>query len=873
MLTCTSRAAARPALAAWLFTAALPALAQENNPRAADEAARAETPTIIVTGQRQAEIRAVEVKRESLVIQDSIASTDVARLPDQNVAEAVKRLPGVTVANDQGEGRYVIIRGVDPNLANVSINNQTAPAPEPGGRQVKLDNIPASLIGRVDVIKSLTPDRDANAIAGEVNISTLTAFDRDHNFFYARGAVGTYDLNGRNPAEAEGTFGARFGADRQFGIVLSGNYSFRPISSQNLQGSVNWRAVGNAVLPDDFRLRPYYLVRQRSGAVLNFDWRPQAGTQLYLRALYASYGDNEVRDQFRVELPGLASSATALGVQPNQSGPRYSFTGGRATRFVRRRVENDQTWTVHGGGKHEVGGVKLLLEAAYSRAEKIDPLRSEFQFRTGSSATTGIAGTIDVSGRLPFVDPNGGNARAYDPSYYSARQVTYDQRQAVEDLFQIRGDAEFNLDPIGDGSTVKTGAKFIRRIKKNNRDLQQFILNGFTLADTTPRDDGTFLYDGQYRFGPKAVYDNVQAFVLSNPARRVLDPTASLGNSLVNDYDVREDIIAGYAMATLRFGRLTAIPGVRVEATDGNYKGKSFLPTSSATQGFNVTTQRDYVDVFPGLNLRFDATRNLVVRAAGTTAIGRPNYANLAPFVQVDPGAVTVNQGNPNLKPFKSQNGDVSIEYYIGKTGVISVAGFYKHLDNPIFTAGSLQTGTFAGTQLTNALVTQPINVRESEIYGFEVNLQAQLNFLPSPLDGFGVNLNYAHTDGNSTGVPSRAGSVPNFLQSKDIGTAQIYWQKGRFELRAAYSYRSAYLDTLGTSAATDQYTDGNGQLDVRASFAVFPQLVAFGEAVNVTDASWRRYVGFKNQLIENERYGYTLRAGIQLALGKRARP
>lgn len=873
MLTCASRAATGRALAAFLCTSAIPVAAQQNDPKAADAAAREETPTIIVTGQRQADIRAVEVKRESLVIQDSVASTDVARLPDQNVAEAVKRLPGVTVANDQGEGRYVIIRGVNPNLANVSINNQTAPSPEPEGRQVKLDNIPASLIGRVDVIKSLTPDRDANAIAGEINISTLTAFDRDHNFFYARGTVGTYDLNGRNPSEAEGTFGARFGSDRQFGIVLSGNYSLRPISSQNLQGSANWRPVGNAILPDDFRLRRYYLVRQRSGAVLNLDWRPQTGTQLYVRAFYSSYGDNEVRDQFRVELPGLASSATALGVQQNQPGPRYSFTGGRATRFARRRVENDQTWTLHGGGKHQLGGVKLNIEAAYSRAEKIDPLRSEFQFRTGNNAAAGIAGTIDVSGKLPFVDPNGGNGRAYDPSYYPARQVTYDQRQAVEDLFQVRADAELRLDMIGEGSTVKAGAKFIRRVKKNNRDIQQFSLNGFTLADTSPRDDGAFLYDGQYRFGPKVVYDNAQAFVLTNPARRVLDPVASLGNSLVNDYDVREDIIAGYAMATLKFGRLTAVPGVRVEATDGNYKGKSFLPTSSPTQGFNVTTTRDYVDVFPGINLRFDATRDLVVRAAGTTAIGRPNYANLAPFIQVDPGAVTVSQGNPNLRPFKSQNGDASVEYYIGKTGVISAAGFYKHLDNPIFTAGSLQTGTFAGTPLTNALVTQPINARESEIYGFEVNLQTQLTFLPSPLDGFGVSMNYAYTEGNSTGVPGRAGRVPNFLQSRDIATAQLYWQKGRFELRAAYSYRSAYLDTLGTSAATDQYTDGNGQLDLRASFAVFPQLVAFGEAINVTDASWRRYVGSKNQLIENERYGYTLRAGIQLALGKGARP
>lgn len=220
---------------------------------------------IVVTGQRAAERRALQAKRSSNFIQDTLNANDVGKLPDQNVAEAVRRLPGISVANDQGEGRYVIIRGVNPNLANVTVNGQTAPAPEPESRQVKLDDIPSSLIGSVTVVKSLTPDRDANAIAGQVDINTLTAFDRTKAFANARIVSGYNTLNSRSPYEGDVTAGTRFGPDKTFGVVLSGNYSSRPIESENLQGSSNWGTPTGAsrALPDDYRIRDYNLNRTR----------------------------------------------------------------------------------------------------------------------------------------------------------------------------------------------------------------------------------------------------------------------------------------------------------------------------------------------------------------------------------------------------------------------------------------------------------------------------------------------------------------------------------------------------------------------------------------------------------------------------------
>ena len=817
---------------------------------------------IVVTGTRAAERRALQAKRTSAVVQDTLNANDVGKLPDQNVAEAIRRLPGVSVANDQGEGRYVVIRGGNPNLANVTLNGQTAPAPEPESRQVKLDDIPSSLIGSVDVIKTRSADRDANAIAGEVDINTLSAFDRKKGFAYGRFGYGLYDLNSKSPYDLEGTVGTTF-SDRTFGIVVAGNYSNRPIRSENIQGSANWVAnatTGNVPTPDDFRLRDYNLTRQRYGGVVNLDWRPSSSVSLFLRTIYSKFKDAETRDQFRIEIPvATATNGTSTGFLVNPTAAGGSFTRARGSRLIRSRTEDSNTLTFQGGGKFDFGGPVLEVEATYAKAKKTDPIRSEFNFRTSSTA---FAGTYDLTNFLINVTPT---APAYNPALFLGNSVNYDTRQAVEDLYQARADLKL---PLGDSDNfIKVGAKYLDRHKTNNRDITTYNLATTVNLGLFANVEPLFLYGGRYPFGPRVPYAAAQAYVTANPATLTLNSASTIGNSLVNDYDVKERIYAGYAMASLRFGDVSIVPGVRVERTEGTFASKRLTATSTVNDGFSVFGGNSYTDVFPGVNLKWDATSRLVVRGALTTAIGRPDYNQLAPFVSVDANAGTVSQGNPNLKALKSVNGDASIEFYLPGQGILSVAGFYKSIDNPIYTATSTVTGgTFGGVTLPTAQVTQPINVSNAKIYGIEANLQAQFTFLPAPFDGFGVGLNYTHVEGSATGAPGRAGTVPLILQSPDVWNAQLFYEKGRLSARVAYSYRAAYLDTLGNSPLTDQYNDSNGSLDVRGSFQILPQVTIYAEATNLTNAPWRRYVGIKSQIIENEIYGYGVKGGIQLA-------
>ena len=841
------------ALSTAILFSATPAFAQAAAP-AAPAVEDAPQTDVVVTGTRASQRKAISAKKQSDNIVETLYANDVGKLPDQNVAEAVRRLPGVSVANDQGEGRYVVIRGIAPNLVNVALNGQTLPAPEPDSRQVKLDDIPSAMIASVTVSKTLTADQDGNAIGGEVNIRTLSAFDRKPGLFAdARAAVGYYTMNKKAPYEGDAQIGWR---NDTFGAVLSGSYSRRPIESENFQGGSAFNPTTGA--PDQFGLRDYNLVRTRIGLVGNFDWHPTENLKLFARLSYSEFSDDERRDQNRVDTITYTPSAgsTTTG----------TFTG-RGSVLIRRRIEKDNTKSGELGGEYSfAGGGKLEIAGTITSAIKNDPLRSEYNFRgSATAAATRASGTFDLS-QSPTYGFNITNSQLV----YPLNSVNYDKRHAQEDLYQVRADLTW---PILDNSSIKIGAKYLSRNKVNNRDYQQYGLASgktFTVANASYTSDPSFY--GLYTFGPRIDYNAAEAYLAANPGTLTQSAgnlVTSRNNSQVNDYDVTEEIIAGYAMATLKFDRVTIIPGVRIEHTRDDAKGKVYTNTTALLTDYNSFNKVSYTDVLPGVNARFDVNSKLVFRAAVTTAIGRPNYPDLSPYIAIDqtasPTAITL--GNPSVKHYSAVNIDGTVEYYPSADSILSAGVFYKHIDDPIYTVGqTLANVTYAGQTFTSALVTQAQNAKEAHVLGFELNAQTQLTFLPGALSGFGISLNYTHVDGHGQDLPGRAGRLPLFLQSNDIGTAQLYYEKYGVNIRVAYSYRSPYLDTIAGSADQDQYTDSNGQLDLHASYQISPMFTVFADGTNLNNAAWRRYLGgIKSQLLEREQYGASFRGGVQL--------
>jgi TonB-dependent receptor len=827
---------------------AVPAAAQDS-PGAQDDAAG--TPEIVVTGRRAADRAALESKRESDSQVDQVRADDVGRLPDQNVAETVRRLPGVSVANDQGEGRYLTVRGVSPDLLNVTLNGQTAAAPEPTSRQVKLDDIPSALIGAVTVVKTLTPDLDANAIAGAANIETVTAFDRPRTFGSLRAAYGLYDLNNKSPYEVDGSVGTRIG---QFGVVVALNRSDRRFEAQNVQSGASWEEVNGFYLPLEQRVRPYATHRRRSGAVANFDWRPSDTVKTYARFLYSKYEDSEARPNFTVELDDDEIT--------NQTATGGDFAEAEASRALRSRAENSNTFTASMGGEFELGSNWLRIDGSFTRANKRDPRRDEISF-----VAEDISGSYDLSGSIPKFTSS---ANAFDPANYEFDETSYENRRAREDLYQARADFRTPLG-MGTDSSVQVGAKYTQRRKSNeiNAETYDGYDPGGLTMDQFLGAPVPHVFDGRYPFGPTISRPAVDAFFNLNRADFELDEEATVGDSLAGDYRIKEKILAGYVMATLKFGRFTAIPGVRVENTRSNYAAKAVLDSYTVAdldRGFDTFGKQNYTNWFPGINLRFNAGQSLVLRGAVTRAIGRPNYEQLAPTTVVNTTDNEVQAGNPDLKSLQSTNYDVAAEFYLGRSGIFSAAAFYKDISNPIYSATVEESGTFAGQALVDAQVTRPVNATSAYVQGLEFNGQVELSFLPSPLSGLSIGGSMTFVKSRAKGIPGRETERLRLASQSDrVASAYVSFEKSRLSGRIAYTYRSSYLLEPGEGADDDLYVAPFRQWDARLGFELTKNVTLFAEGSNLNDAPYRVFQGTRARIDEVERYGYSVRGGAQL--------
>ena len=809
---------------------------------------------IIVTGRRAADRAALENKRISDGQIDQVQADDVGRLPDQNVAETLRRLPGLSVANDQGEGRYLTIRGVSPDLLNVTLNGETAAAPEPEARQVKLDDIPSALIGAVTVVKTLTPDLDANAIAGAADIKTITAFDKRRTFGTLRGAYGYNEINGSHPYEGDASFGTLFGPRKQFGMVLAVNYSKRHLSPENIQSGGNWEDVNGFDVPLEQTVRRYDTRRERMGAVANFDWRPTDDARMFARFLYSRYNDSEKRPGFTVELDDDEIT--------NQTATSGDFAEADAQRALRTRAENSNTFTMSAGGEFDINEGWLRIDGSYTRATKKDPHRDEWIFEAGD-----ITGSYDTS-RSPFDYDT--DAAAFDPSNFEFDETSYENRKAVEKLLQTRIDYRRPIG-IGDGSDVQIGAKLTHRNKTS--DSNALVYDGFDGDLTMDQFLGrpiNSIFHGRYPLGATINGSAADAFFRANEGLFELDEEASVGDSLASDFRVKERILAAYAMARLKFGDFTAIPGVRVERTTSNYAAKAVVDTltiDDVTKGYDTFGSQKYTDWFPGLNLRYNAGKSLVLRGAITRAIGRPNYEKIAPTTIVNTADNEVEMGNPGLKPLYSTNFDVAAEYYLGRHGIVSAALFYKKIKGPIYNQTVEESGTFAGQELIDAQVTRPVNADSATVRGLEINAQTELSFLPSPLDGLSAGASITFVKSKARGIPGRAGETLRLAnQSNRVASAFLSYEKYGFSARVAYTYRSAYLLEPGEDKYHDIYVANFNQWDARIAYAVNKNATVFFEGSNLNDEPNRFYQGSTRRMDEVERYGLTLRGGVQLS-------
>jgi TonB-dependent receptor len=829
---------------------------------------------IVVSGQREQQMRSIEAKRNAIGVVDVSASDEIGRLPDRNVAEVVEHLPGVGVTYDQGEGRYVAIRGVPSALNGYTLNGMQIGNTDGTTRALPLDIISGQLLNRVEVSKVKTADMDGQGIGGTINLVTQTAFDFKKAFnVTGSGQAGYQTLNKKVPVQADLSVAARFGKDEQFGLVLGGSYSNRLFASDGFYPD-NWRPdarFARGGVPDNIKYTEYSLDRRREGLTGSFDWRPSDTQTFYVRGLYSRFIENEIRPRYRLDF----ATTAITGTNPNSFAPGFTLnpdglTGTATTGTQRRedlRLDYKSKWFATGivGGSTDLGKLKVEYEGSRSHNELLDQFPI-WQFRC-NPGTVNFNFSDTIYSAAPVTECTAGQM--------AFNQYTYSHQVAIQTIWQGKFDATYDL---GGKSFLKVGAKV-------QTTDQSFDANNPTWGvGTTKWNEGQFNLQAPgvcihpnsadtsqcYFNSPSIDPGAIQAFTtanLNNPALFALNTATTIANNTLSDFSLTENIYAGYAMANLVVNdAITVTPGIRYEHTETNItgfalkNGSTVVPTGRASE---------YDDFLPSLIVRISPSDNTIFRLAYSRSIGRPEYASLNPGGSVDTVNLAASFGNPDLKPYRADNLDATAEWYFAKGGLLSVGVFGKFIKNPIFTQTTVLTNaSFLGTLFPTINVSQPFNADKGDIIGIEAQYQQQFTFLPGVLSGFGIQLTGTLTDSTlvlprdpTTGLV-RSSTFPQ--QSKYLYGAEIFYQKGIVEASVAFHNTGHSLIAVGTPAYNDQYNDDLRRLDAKLSFDLFGYGKLFFEAQNLTDEPTRQYqAGNPNWLIQNERYGRTFYSGV----------
>jgi TonB-dependent receptor len=823
--------------------------------------------TVLVIGQRANLASSISRQRASDEVQTVLTRDAIGQFPDQNVAESVRRAPGINVLNDQGEGRFISVRGLDPGLNAASINGVRVPAPEADTRAVALDVIPAELVESIEIKKSLTPEMDADTLGGSIEIKTTSALDLKKPFTSIT-AEGSYN-------DLRDSWSPKFAVDfsrmltERIGVAGGMSYYDRKFSTDNIEAD-DWDTSDDGVdYAGTVEYRDYDVERKRTSATLALDYQASAGTRLYLKGLYSRFADQEYRKRLTIEFDEAPSAGDA---------DHASFTSDDGEIAVQRdlkdRYEVQKIMTYTAGGDSVIGNWIADYQVAWSKAEEkedgsLDPTGFERKFEEPGE----LAIDFDYSDRdLPRYSVITGAALFNDPAEYEFDKIERTTLSLSTDE-EVSGKFDIAREFAADSGVyeIKFGAKVRSRDKDYNLNLDIFdgYDGDFTLADVV----GSPSY-GLIDMGPVPDASALRRFFGDNFSSFERNDFDSAFESTVADAKVGEDIQAGYIQGRYDTGRLVVIGGVRVEHTSNDLSGHyvELVEEGAERDGVvldedtlfitPVSYDRNYTDWLPSVNLRYDAREDVVVRAAAYASLLRPSAGQIAPRFVVeenDEGEREAEFGNPDLDAMHAWNYDVGAEWYFANNAVIQLGYFHKDIEDYIVIV-ERDDLTFNGVTVDEASL--PINGDDATVDGIEFNYQQSFSFLPAPFDGLLFSFNYTYTDasgeadGRQTPLPATAENVYN---------AVLGYEKGPISLRVATTFRDHYLDELGGDADEDRYVDDHQQVDITAKYRVIPSLQLIAELINITDEA---YVAYRNgpsrqRLLQYEEYSFTAKVGL----------
>jgi TonB-dependent receptor len=866
---------------------------------------------VTVVADAQGVAQAIQEQRTSDNILDVMPEGVIQSLPNENIADVVGRMPGVSLERDEGEGKYVQIRGTEPRLNNTTVDGIEIPAPEDNVRQFKLDTIPSDIVEAVEVNKTLAANQDADAIGGTVNLVTKKAGDIPT--FKLEGIGGFTPIeNTRYIGLVTGTVGQRFGHDKRFGALFSGSYDYngRGIDDIEPQPDLNWAQP----VYDSMDIREYRYQRKRYGFGGSLDYKlkdPASG-------LYLHYFDSDFKDYGNKWVYTLSDN-----VNPPSQGPlSTAITGGAPQFSTSSRVPDYGIITVGIGGKHVFNDSWISWELSAARSRELGAAGNPgATFTYNGAGTCQFEPSLTTDFHLPQWGPNcfAPSADLYDPTQYYLSE--YDGTQGITSQVNLQGAFSMgkNYHLGSHFSTFEFGFKERNAHKGQNaysptydmtfvpgQNAQQSYnpclnaqgtlvpacqMSQFLSGFTNPH-----YYFNAYQYGPVTSYNAIAGGLnsLVNQGLLALDGPSTTFGSDASNFDLTERVSAAYAMNTIEFGRFRLQTGLRFEATQLNILGFKVINNVDANGNPLPSTvipepaNSWYWDPLPSVQLRYRITDDSDIRAVYARAISRPNPYDMVPYVTLDNSTnpLTVAIGNPNLEPEHANDYDVLYEHYLKPYGELQAGFFYKQLSQPIY---YLADPNYQGSQYPqyhNDIFDYIANGVNAKLYGVEFAYIQHLGFLPGAWSGLGIIANFSKTGSSAGTLPLRTDNPALQRQTPTMWNLSPSYDRGRFSARLGATYNSTSIyqyqweqctptvsalglcedpSSLGPKGpAGDNYLYTHLQVDAQASYRVGKGFTVLWQGLNLTDDVFGFYNGSPWYVTQREYYRPTYSFGLR---------
>jgi TonB-dependent receptor len=834
---------------------------------------------VLVTAQpiRDSLARSLEVQREAENFVSVMSADTIGRFPDATAAAALARLPAVAVQRDQGQERYLQVRGAPARWTVVSFDGINVLGAEE--RIFRFDSVPAAIISSVELNRTLTPEMPAEALAGRVNIRTYSALDNPGLNALVDAGYGFVDLGDGPQRQYSGRLSW---ADDRFGAVLAGSHYFFEQQTDNAEP--RYDSVGVT----DVRNAKYVIERETNSLSGKFEFQPAPGHRLTLSSLYTEFLDHEYRNQYTFNFRGGTGTRTF----DSATLTTVPVTGA----FEEGDYENSTHITAL-NGRHELGAWTMGWDLAYVETESVTdlPIINQSTSNAARGLRPSVQYTIGGNG-LPVIGlfdtvQTGANSFAFGAPRTSLNQQAFDTETLTTYMFSSETEsytAKLDLArdwrSFGQDATLKFGFQYDDRTSTDPGQTAVLRPDG-TAGTLSLRSTAAQLgvawtplgfisneqFDEDMNRGYTANYidnagmrDQLDALIAAARAANANGaniPVPTVNAALANE--VGESIAALYASNTWKFTRQSLTAGVRVERTDVDSRG--IATVGGALMPVDISSERTFV--FPSVHWNFDLTEDVKLRAAFVTGAARPPFSDQRATVTINDavGFQTVTGGNPELKPERAKGADASIEWYLGPAAIVSANGFFRDVSDVLFdTTGIVGDDryNFGGIDRSGYQYSTAQNGSDGELYGMELAYYHPWDFLPGALSGLGIQSSIAFVEGTFETPGGREVAFPG--TSDRITNIAVFYEKYGVTARLGWQHRTEWLDDISGDRNQDLYWDAQERWDLSVRYQVLESLSLSADVNNLTDELGVRYQGNRSRPYEVEGFGRRYMFGLR---------